>query len=465
VTASVAGRLLAWLAANSLALGFVGVFTTVYSVLAIRRQITVHTGGYDLGIFEQAIRNYAALRPPIAVLKGQGFNLLGDHFHPILATLAPFYAVFPTPITLLVAQAFLFALAAWPLVNWARRSLGSRAAVAIGLVYGLSFGIASAVGFDFHEIAFAVPLLAFSLSALGQGRLGHAAAWALPLVFVKEDLGVTAVAVIGLLIAWRGARRLGIVTAAIGIVATIVEMTVLLPLVNSSSGYDYWNRIDSGRPLLTVIASSPELKLSTLLFTVAMTGFVALFSPLALVAVPTLVWRFIGDDSSYWGTGYHYSAVLMPILVAAMIDALVRWKKRGGWRAGWGSRSAMILALAVTVALIPSHAFSQFFRPTLWQPNPRISAIDEAIARIPNGATVSASDDLVPQLTSRATVTLFGLAPLDSWRPSWILVDPHSTRHYHVSRAAEHRDLVRAEADGYAVVLNRDGITLLRNIR
>ena len=122
--ASVAGGLRAWLATNSLVLCFVAVLMALYSTLAIRHQITVQTGGYDLGIFEQAIRNYAALRPPIAVLKGQGFNLLGDHFHPILVTLAPFYAVFSTPITLLVAQAFLLALAVWPLVTWAGRSLG-----------------------------------------------------------------------------------------------------------------------------------------------------------------------------------------------------------------------------------------------------------------------------------------------------------------------------------------------------
>ena len=90
-------------------------------------------------------------------------------------------------------------------MTWARRSLGTSAAVTVGVIYGLSFGIASAVGFDFHEIAFAVPLLAFCLSALGQGRLGQAAAWALPLVLVKEGLGVTAVAVIGLapLNSWR----------------------------------------------------------------------------------------------------------------------------------------------------------------------------------------------------------------------------------------------------------------------
>ncbi len=152
---------------------------------------------------------------------------------------------------------------------------GTPAAVAVGVVYGLSFGIASAVGFDFHEIAFAVPLLAFSLSALGQGRLGHAAAWALPLVLVKEDLGVTAVAVIGVLIAWRGARRLGIVTAIIGVAATAIEMTVLLPWVNATGSYDYWSKFSDGRSLLAVITTLPELKLSTLLFTIAITGFAA----------------------------------------------------------------------------------------------------------------------------------------------------------------------------------------------
>ena len=51
------------------------------------------------------------------------------------------------------------------------------------------------INFDFHEIAFAVPLLAFSLSALVRGRIRAAVAWALPLVFVKEDQGFTVAAI------------------------------------------------------------------------------------------------------------------------------------------------------------------------------------------------------------------------------------------------------------------------------
>src|SRR5260370_36343806 len=59
--------------------------------------------------------------------------------------------------------------------------------------------------FEFHEIAFAVPLLAFSLSALVCGHLKAAVLWALPLVFVKEDQGFT-VAALGLYLTLAGMR-------------------------------------------------------------------------------------------------------------------------------------------------------------------------------------------------------------------------------------------------------------------
>ncbi|WP_405716045.1 DUF2079 domain-containing protein [Streptomyces xanthophaeus] len=109
--------------------------------------------------------------------------------------------------------------------------MGAPAAAVIGACYGLSWGIASAVGFDFHEWAFAVPLPACSLAALGSGRMRAAACWALPPVLVKEGLGFT-VAMTGLVIAWRGGRahlRLGIATAVAGLAASAVELLAVLP--------------------------------------------------------------------------------------------------------------------------------------------------------------------------------------------------------------------------------------------
>ncbi|WP_354569669.1 DUF2079 domain-containing protein [Glaciihabitans sp. UYNi722] len=444
-------------------LAFVVVLTAMYSVLAIRRHVTYHSAGWDLGIFEQAIRNYAAFRPPIVALKGAGYNLLGDHFHPILVTLAPLYRLFPSPITLLIAQSVLLAVSAWPLVAWAQRSLGRRGAVAVGMIYGLSFGIGSAAGFDFHEVAFAVPLISFALCSLGLGRLRSAAAFALPLVLVKEDLGVTVVAVIGVLLFLRGARRLGIALVIVGVAATALEVGILLPLLNSAGGYSYWAKL-SAHPLPTVFFSSAGEKIGTLALTFAITGFAALLSPIALAALPTLLWRFASDDPNYWGTDFHYSAILMPIVVAAMIDGLARFRQRYP-RVRWAMPVVLAIALAVTVGAVPSHRLGELGSTQLWTANPQAASIEAALAMIPNGATVSASDNLVPHLTSRATVTLFGLRPLAVVNPDWIIVDPDSTRHFVVTRSAELRRLKAAEQSGYTIRFQGEGITLLRRAK
>jgi uncharacterized membrane protein len=457
--ARVGARLRARLYGRGIPVAFVIALTAMYSALAVRRHLTFQSAGWDLGIFEQAIRNYASFQPPIVVLKGAGYNLLGDHFHPILVVLAPFYALSPHPITLLVAQSVLLAVGAWPLIMWAQRALGCGPAVAVGVVYGFSFGIASAAGFDFHEVAFAVPLIAFSLSALGLGRVRAAATFALPLVLVKEDLGVTVVAVVGVLLFLRGARRLGISVIILGVAATAIEVGILLPLVNAGGGYSYWAKL-SAHPLLTVLFTSAGEKLSTLVLTFAITGFAALLSPIALAAVPTLLWRFASDDRNYWGTDFHYSAILMPIVVAAMIDGLARLR-RGYPRARWAMPLFFTVALVVTGAAIPSHRLGLLGSPKLWEESPQAASIDTALAMIPNGATVSASDNLIPQLTSRATVTLFGLRPLGDTKPEWIIVDPDSTRHFVVTRSTELKSLLAAEQSGYFIRFQRQGITLL----
>ena len=118
---------------------------------------------WDLGIFTQLADRYASLETPIVNIKGEGYNLLGDHFHPILVLLGPFFWLFPTGFTLLVIQAFLFAISAWPIVSLAEEKLGRVPAVLVGGSYVLSWGLLNAVWSQFHEIAFAVPLLAYGL--------------------------------------------------------------------------------------------------------------------------------------------------------------------------------------------------------------------------------------------------------------------------------------------------------------
>ena len=154
---------------------------TAYIVFAAWQWSQFAVKSWDLSIFAQLLDRYSQLQAPIVTVKGEGYNLLGDHFHPLLALLAPVYAAFPHAFTLLVVQALCFAAAAGMFTRAAQRELGAAAGVVLGLAFGLSWGLQHAAEAQFHEVALAVPLLTGSLIAVLEGRWKAAATWAAPL--------------------------------------------------------------------------------------------------------------------------------------------------------------------------------------------------------------------------------------------------------------------------------------------
>ncbi|MEU5340323.1 DUF2079 domain-containing protein [Streptomyces sp. NPDC020766] len=383
---------------------------TAYAALSLARYRHLATRSWDLGIFEQAVRAYAHLQAPVVDLKGPGTNALGDHFSPVTALLAPVYRVFPSPVTLLVAQAALFALSAVPVTRAAAGLLGRPRGLAIGVAYGLSWGIQRAVDFDFHEICFAVPLIAFSLEAILARRWRAALLWALPLVLVKEDLGVT-VAAIALVVALRcrrDSRRTvlyALAVAALGIAATLVVLVFVIPAFNTTGGYDYWTKVDGGPTFL----DGTDTKLRTLAWLlVPTTGLLALRSPLSVVALPTLGWRFLSSDDHYWGTDWHYSAVLMPVLALALVDALsgARYSPRP-WLRSYAHQLPTALA-AAALALTTTLPLSVLTEPAAYRKPARVTAAERLLDRIPDGATVEADIRPSSRLTSRCRVLWVG---------------------------------------------------------
>lgn len=467
------------------------VFFVVYTVVSVLRNDRMLNAGYDLGIFEQAIRAYAHGQAPIVELKGPGFPLLGDHFHPILALIAPIYRIFPSAVTLLVVQAALMALACLPLTRWAHRAVGPLTGLAVGCGLSASWGLAAGVTKDFHEICFAVPLLAFSVTALGQRRWWAATAWALPLLLVKEDLGLT-LAAIGGYIAWQGLRErrqhptarrgfpflLGIAVALLGVLGTAVEILVLLPAMNPRGGFDYWHQMPgeaSPSGGLAGLASAglhllwPPMKWLLLFMLAAPTAFFGLRSPLTLLCVPTLAWRLLAGNEHYWQPNFHYNAILMPLVFAGLIDVLHRRPEVVPPR-----RRRKILAFsaaftAVTAAVYPLH---DLVLPSAWRTPAHVRTAERLLARIPDGDTVASSNRLAPMLTGRATVSLvcFGTGPdpaaptaLPADPPRWVVSDRHDPTVKTPCPVDLTRRMLRLyRAHGYVQVAEEDGITLLR---
>ncbi|MEK9519835.1 DUF2079 domain-containing protein [Streptomyces venezuelae] len=437
-----------------------GAFFLVYLLLSVRRHAANLTTGYDLGIFTQIVRSYAELSAPYSHLKGPDYNTLGDHFHPILALLAPVYRVFPSSYTLLVCQAALVAFSIAPLMKWAGEVRGRRFAYWVGISYGASWGIAALIFFDFHEVAFAVPLLSLSLCAAGRGNWRAAALWSLPLVLVKEDLGLT-VAAIGVYVAWKGPRVTGLAVAAFGAGATALEMAVILPYFNPLGQFAYLPPETAEKAGFLAEAAGtlwPPIKWLTLLMIVAPTGFLALRSPILLVALPTLAWRFTGSNPFYWGMEFHYSAVLMPIAFAAAVHAVAR---------GVAPRRvvpACVVGAVATGVTLFTHPLHEVVLPRTWSDSAYVRASDALLAKIPDGATVAASNRLAAQLADRAAVSEVCLFPRSfppSERPQWLIYDAADTSD---PECATGRALETADpgVPGYRVVETRDGITLLR---
>lgn len=393
------------------------------SVLALGTYVTfswsqwrrLETPSWDLGIFTQLAQRYAHLQAPVVDIKGAGFDLLGDHFHPLLVLLGLPYRLAPSAFTVMVVQSVLFAWSVWIIAREAARRRGPLVGSLLGAAYAASFGLAGAVEVQFHEIAFAVPLLAASLVALVRRRWWPAALWAAPLVFVKEDLGAT-VLVIGLLLAWRArAERpwIGRGLAAWGAVWLVLTQAVILPALNPDGVFAYAGRLDwrglATHPwLLATHLVDDQRKLITLALLVAVTGLVGLRSPVMLVAVPTLLWRFWSGNDGFWGHTWHYSAVLMPIAFVALLEGVeLAARSPRTWLRRY-ARSAVAVAVTVGALVAPQTPFGRLGTPAFWAPNPRVPAAHGALAAVPAGASVETDVGLMNYLVDHHDVYWMG---------------------------------------------------------
>jgi uncharacterized membrane protein len=333
----------------------------LYSVFSLTYYIRFRTSAYDLVIFDQAIRSYSHFHLGISVIKGvhngfgPHFSVLGDHFSPILAAVAPLYWIYGGPQTLLVAQACLYALAIPPLWIFTRRAFGDGrkatiAAYLISAAYGLSWPLAAAAAFDFHEAAFAPVLTAIALERIQAGKLRGAVIALGALLLIKEDMGLL-VAGIGvyLLVSMTPTlprqRLIALAVMVGGVFYTMIAVYVLIPAFGGQQGY-YWAYSTLGNNVPQVVGHilrhpistfqtlfKPWVKGRTYKWLLAAFAFLPLLSPITLAAIPLLLERMLNDKfPSWWLLKFQYNSFILMILVCAAVDTAVRidrWATKG----------------------------------------------------------------------------------------------------------------------------------------
>ncbi|GAA0374737.1 DUF2079 domain-containing protein [Microbispora corallina] len=458
----------------------------MYAFRSLEAFARFRAGAYDLVIFDQAVRGYSRLGEPISALKGvhngfgPHFSVLGDHWSPALAALAPLYRLHDGPRTLLVAQAVLFALAVPFLWAYAHRAFGGTpaarwAAYATAVAYALSWPVAEAVAFDFHEVAFVPLLTAAALERHQAGRRGAAAAAALGLLLVKEDMGLL-VAGIGLvLLTRRGERRAGALLVAAGAAALWLTTWVLIPAAGGRPGY-YWAYGPLGRgpgeALAHAVAhpgdalallATPPAKAATALLLVAPALLTPLLSPITLALLPPLLERLLASGfPNWWSLHYHYNAFVVVVAFAGGVDGARRLARRFPrpdlavrWWAG--------LTLAVCLAGVPFFAFGPLLSPAFYARTPRTLAAARAVAAVPDGVLVEATDNLAPALSARTRTLLWDRTP--RWAP-WVVADVRRRTFPFASREEQAARVRSLLGHGYRVVFREAGYRVLtRDLR
>lgn len=458
-----------WLIAILVAL----VTGAAYCALAYQQWITGWVPSWDLGIFSQLAKAYASWSAPIVPIKGTGFNLLGDHFHPILVVLGPVWAIWPTPLALLVVQAVLFGLSAYPLTRYACDRFGWGFGTLLGAAYGLGWGLQSAAAAQFHEIAFAMPMLTFGLVAYLEGRLTASAIWLGLLVFVKEDQGLTiAVFAAVMWVVHPARRRLALGLAAWGVAWVALTTRVILPALNPNNQYDYTDR------LVGIGASLGSLDTYVgLVLLVAALGVIGLRSPLVWLMAPTLGWRLAGNVPFYWGWQWHYSAPLMPIAFACLLESIGKLnrfsapvdpggdetddppaaspeRRRPTWLGWW----ALALAVASTLAIGQARPLDRLTTPVYWS-TWRVPGMEAALDAVPAGASVVTDLGLMAYLVATHEVYWLGSTHPT---PDYVVRNEYSNAWTNEARSDLASWASRQYGVPYTMVLRQDGYVIAR---
>jgi uncharacterized membrane protein len=379
-------------------------------------QVDTHNGlgtfAYDVGLYDQGLWLLSRGEAPFVTLMGR--NLFGDHASLILLFLVPLYWVFPGTATLLVVQAIVIAAGAIPLYLLARRVFeNERWALVIAVVWLANPAVNGTGMENFHPDSFLglfIPLAVYAAFSR-QWRL-YAVAVGLSLL-VKEDVLLLMVP-LGLYVAVFLDRRKGLWTVFASVMATMFGMLILMKALTGITTRNAW-RIPFGgfdglvaevflRPLNVLqYLLEDDRPLYIFQLSAPLAGLFVLSPWLAAVALPVIAWNLL---STFWyqhSIQYHYSLVVMPVLVASVIFGVA--KLRQSWR-----RPFLLLALGTSLLTSMTwgqHSLALNPREVLPGNAPIAIAGREIVKRIPADAVVSLYDPLTTHAAHRKEVYFF----------------------------------------------------------
>lgn len=399
---------------------FFGVFTAV-------RHYQLQTQAWDMGIFDQLFWNTTHDQFMQSSLE-EIPNHFGVHFSPTLLLLIPGYALFPSPYYLLLMQTIALALGAWPLYLLARKKLKDPLPLIIAASYLLYPALHWVNTFDFHEIAFFVPLAIAGFYFLEEKRWFSSSIFLILAAGTKEDaiLMVFFIGLYALISGWiQKSKQNKVAGLTISIAALMLFLSVTSVIMPSFGGgllrLDRYSELGgTASEIITNSVSNPLLPLSILFqaekFRYAFWLLLpAMFLPLfswssVLLILPGILENTLTNFQSQFSGLYQYDAIVIPGIFFGIILGIEFLSEK----IPYGKRkniAKVLIAASLAGFLFRSPISPISFPLELFSGNPSRSAINELLSSVPYGSSVTAPTNLVPQLSHRYRIYILGTEP------------------------------------------------------
>lgn len=400
-------------------------YALFYSYLTVTRYAAFEARALDLGNLHQTVWNTANGRPFQMTNQPGTVNRLSLHVEPILVPIAALYWLHDGPETLLILQAVVVALGAWPLFALARLRLRNDwLALILALVFLLNPTIQAANWLEFHPVTLAPTFLMATFYCLLSGSTGWYVVFAVLAASCKEEMGLL-LFMIGLYACcWQRRWRLGLVTMVLALSWSLLAVLGIQQIF--ADGNIHWGRYDylGATPLAKVLTllTHPTVVWAQLQQADALgylyrlllpVGLVALVAPeVLLLALPSLAINLLADfPPMHQVYTLIYAAPIVPFVMLAMVEGL---RRLGQWRIGHRRGRAVQIA-AATLWVCGAAIYSQVQHGYLpGGGNYRLYTVSEhdrraaqIIAQIPADAKVSAQDKLDPHVAGRPVIYIF----------------------------------------------------------
>ena len=422
-------------------------YAVIFTTLSTLRHLGFNTGGFDVGVFDQAIWNSLNGRLLEVSIVPDAPILLGQRFSPILLMFVPLYAIWNDPIVLLIVQTLALGVAAFPVYWFARERLGYALALAIGASYFLFPALEYVNLYEFHEVALIAPLFSFATYFLLHRR-DKAFMMCLGLAcLAKEEVAFSVVMFGAFIFFFQRRKRLGLAIALLGMAWGIVVLQYLIPFFRGGAGTGYYYfghgiNAGSGRydylggnlsEIASTVITQPDLVLRQFLIPAKIEYVLHLLVPLAFLpligveisalALPTLGFSLLSVFLFQYSIDSHYAAPLIPLLFFGMVVGLQRIMRWTGRRAVLPSQLASLRGdrlareWAMIFLVLVSSGVSYYIHapgPLARQFDPSLYTLDqhkmegyELMRELPDDSVLVTQKQLAPHLTHRRGIYEF----------------------------------------------------------